>query len=236
MKLLDQMMTNTNTMTNFNLRMIDSNSSSDANNNVDDDDGDWEEGSSIASASSNESLNDHNDVLPTSYSEMCIKDDHRIELRNSPNMNNAFEDASDWIQQSDSVNKITSKIMNPLDDDDVIVDDNDGIIVNYCDTNDTNDEQKKENFKLWNVKNSCVNIASCNVLFNKNNNDNNNNDYSAPRTNSKSFLASFPKCKDEEIKTNDTATHQLFQHWTMKKNSNKKNEDLPPYSMNAHTR
>ena len=72
---------------------------------------------------------------------MCIKDDHRIELRNGPSMNNVFEDDSDWIQQSDSVNNIVSKIMNPLDnnDDDVIIDDNNGIIINYCDTNDAND-------------------------------------------------------------------------------------------------
>ena len=85
---------------------------------------------------------------------MCIKDDHRIELRNGPSMNNVFEDVSDWIQQSDSVNEITSKIMNPLDnnDEDAIVDDNNGVIINYCDANDTNDEQMKENFKLWDVK------------------------------------------------------------------------------------
>ena len=65
-------------------------------------------------------------------------------------MNNAFEDECNWIQQSDSVNKIESKIMNPLDnnDDDVIVDDNNGVIINYCDANDTNDEQTKENVKL----------------------------------------------------------------------------------------
>ena len=30
----------------------------------------------------------NNDVLPTSYSEMRIKDDYRIELRNGPNINN----------------------------------------------------------------------------------------------------------------------------------------------------
>ena len=76
---------------------------------------------------------------------MSVKDDHRIELRDNPNMNNIFEDVSNWIQQPDSINKIISKIMNPLDnnDDDAIIDDNNGIIINYCDTNDTNDEQIK---------------------------------------------------------------------------------------------
>ena len=55
---------------------------------------------------SNSNNGNNNDVLPTSYSEMCIKDDYRIELRNAPNINNVFEDVSDWIQQSDSVNKM----------------------------------------------------------------------------------------------------------------------------------
>lgn len=170
--------------------------------------------------------------LPTTYSEMCVKDDYRIELRNGPNINSSFQDLHDWIQQSKGIIEIISKVMNPLSD----YGDYDNVSNNiiYIDDSD-NDEQLKENFKQWDIKNSYINTSSYNALFNNNYSDDNNknNDYTTPRINSTSFLVTFPKCDDEEIlNANDTTTNQLFQYYcTTKKNSKK--EDLPPHSINV---